>query len=158
MTTRHIQKQMLLTWQRRRNRQKHTEYYHINAIRHKNMQNTMSCQFTLTSENHDTQFRRRMKSATPAPSSVQVGQTMNEVAARWWFISSSARFAHSGVLLTAPVNCYSVPSGLRCIVAAFCAVLSHSSNKNYKVFRIQKYLKCCCISVDYGRHSLCIFN
>ena len=119
---------------------------------------SMSFQFTLTSENHDTQFRRRMKSATHAPSSVQVGQTMNEVAARWWFISSSARFAHSGVLLTAPVNCYSVPSGLRCIVAAFCAVLSYSSNKNYMIFRAQKYLKCCCISVDHGRHSLCILN
>ena len=40
----------------------------------------MSFQFTLTSENHDTQFRRRMKSATHALSSLQVDQTMNEVA------------------------------------------------------------------------------
>ena len=119
---------------------------------------SMSFQFTLTSENHDTQFRRRMKSATHALSSVQVGQTMNEVAPRWWFISSSARFAHSGVFLTAPANCYSVPSGLRCIAAAFCAVLSYSSNKNFMDFRAQKYLKCCCISVDHGRHSLCILN
>ena len=57
-----------------------------------------------------------------------------------------------------PSKLYSVPSGLRCIVAAFCAVLSYSSNKNYMVFRAQKYLKCCCISADHGRHSLCILN
>ena len=57
-----------------------------------------------------------------------------------------------------PSKLYSVPSGLRCIVAAFCAVLSYSSYKNYLVFRTQMYLKCCCISVDHGRQSLCILN
>ena len=80
--------------------------------------------------------------------------------------SSSVVMIHLVLSQIRPLRCFSdCPSKLLQRPVRFtlyrrgflCSIIVQFELKLYD-FRAQKYLKCCCISVDHGRHSLCILN